>query len=442
MSSSRPPTVRAALAAAAVALTTSLFLGAPVLATGGGTSAPTYKAVVAPVGPAAGTTATSTITLTQLVADQGSLGKELGSVRITAPAGLTLTGATAARGSTALPVTLASNTATVNNLDLEQAGQTATVTVEAAIPCGVSGARTWTVVGRSTYTFDASGAKTRVQDPSSALTATVAACSLAFATQPATAQVDKVITSVAADPAGAPVKVQLRDGNGDPEPQADLAIALAIEAGSGAAGAVLAGITSAGTGSSGAAAFAPTIDRPGHEYRLRATAGPGISAATSAAFDVGSVAVACSGACSGTASQGGTTATVSATSNGGALWMSMGLDDVDCNNAINRNYVTTSAPVTFNVTSGTGRTTITMKLAKSSVTKAWFKYEVCFSSPNSSFVNKYGATIAAGQAGVLPSCFDCDHPTGGPCVLLKWFDLKGNVYVKFSVPAGDPRGKI
>jgi hypothetical protein len=133
---------------------------------------------------------------------------------------------------------------------------------------------------------------------------------------------------------------------------------------------------------------------------------------------------------------------VAATSNGGALWLSMGLDDVDCNNAVNHNYVTTSAPVTFNVTPTTGRTTITMKLAKASVTKLWFKYEVCFSSPNSSFVNKYGATIAAGQAGILPLCVDCDHPTGGPCVLLKWFDLHGNVYVKFSVPAGDPRGKI
>lgn len=442
MSSSRRPTARAALAAGAVALTTSLLLGGPVLAHGGGTRGPTYRAVGAPAGLAAGTTATSTITLTQLVADQGSQGKELGSVRITAPAGLTLTGATAVRGSNALPVTLASNAATVDNLDLDQAGQTATVTLEAAIPCGVSGARTWTVVGHSTYSFDAYGAKTMVQDPSSPLTATVTGCSLAFATQPATAQVGKIITSVAADPAGTPVSVQLRDGNGVPEPQAGLAISLAIEPGSGTAGAVLAGTTSAGTGSTGAAAFAPTIDRPGHEYRLRATAGPGISPATSAAFDVGSVAVACSGACSGTASQGGTTATVSATSNGGALWMSMGLDDVDCNNAANRNYVATSAPVTFNVTSATGRTTITMKLAKASVTKPWFKYEVCFSSPNSSFVNRYGATIAAGQAGILPSCLDCDHPTGGPCVLLKWFDLQGNVYVKFSVPAGDPRGKI
>ena len=92
--------------------------------------------------------------------------------------------------------------------------------------------------------------------------------------------------------------------------------------------------------------------------------------------------------------------------------LSLGLDNVDCNNAVNRNYVATSETVTFDVTPATGRTTVTMKIAAASVTKLWFKYEVCFSSPNSTFVNKYGATIPAGQAGILPSClFDCERPS-------------------------------
>ena len=80
--------------------------------------------------------------------------------------------------------------------------------------------------------------------------------------------------------------------------------------------------------------------------------------------------------------------------------------------------------------------------AAASVDRPFFKYEVCFSSPNSTFKNKYGRTIAAGDAGILPMCVNCLKPSGGPCVLLKWFDKDGNVYVKFSVPAGDPRGKI
>ena len=85
--------------------------------------------------------------------------------------------------------------------------------------------------------------------------------------------------------------------------------------------------------------------------------------------------------------------------------MSVGLDDVDCNNAVNHNYVATSATVTFNVTPPPAARRHDEDRQAASVTKLWFKYEVCFSSPNSSFVNKYGATIAAGQAGILPSCF-------------------------------------
>ena len=174
MSPSRRPSLRALFSAGAVALATTILLVSPVLAHGGGSSGPTYKATVAPTNVAAGTTTTSTITLTQLVGGDWSHDKELGSVRITPPAGFALTGATAIRGSYPIPVTVAGNTATVNNLDLEHAGQTAKVTLVAPIACGVAGPRTWTVVGHSTYNFDAYGASTRVQDPSSTLTANVA----------------------------------------------------------------------------------------------------------------------------------------------------------------------------------------------------------------------------------------------------------------------------
>jgi hypothetical protein len=221
-----------------------------------------------------------------------------------------------------------------------------------------------------------------------------------------------------------------------------VAVTLTIEPGTGSAGAVLGGATGAGTDGTGIATFAPTIDRPGHSYQLRAAAGAGIAPATSAPFDVSTVATVCSGACSGSDQLGDTSATVSANSNGGVLSLSLGLDNVDCNNAANKFYVATSQAVTFDVTPAIGRTTITMKLAAASVTKPFYKHEVCFSSPGSAFVNKYGVAIPAGEAGILPWCVNCDRPSGGPCVLLKWFDRYGNVYVKFSVPAGDPRGKI
>jgi hypothetical protein len=441
MPSSRRSVSRSALTVALAAVATTIALVSPVLARG--SSGPTYRVGVAPTALAAGTSPTTTITLTQLVGDDWSHSKELGSVRITPPAGFIVTGATATRGSYALPVTIAAGAVTVDDVDLDHAGETATVTLHERIPCGVAGAASWTVVGHSTDAYSNSYAKTLVQDPAGTPAVQVAGCSLAFAAQPTAAAAGKVITSQAANPAGPPVSVQLRDGNGNPAAQAGLSIGLSIAAGTGTAGAVLGGTTSSATGSSGLAVFAPTIDRAGHTYKLLARAGTGIAPATSGAFEVSDVATVCSGACSASTQSGSTSATVSGSSNGGVLSASLGLDTVDCNNAVNRNYVATSETVTFNVTQATGRTLVTMKVAAASVTKLWFKYEVCFSSPSSTFVNKYGATIPAGQAGILPSCFfDCDRPSVGPCVLLKWFDLRGNVYVLFSVPAGDPRGRV
>ena len=444
MSPTRRPVPRGALIGVLAVFATAVALVSPAMSQAGGSSSsgPSYRAAVAPTALAAGTAASSTITLTQLVGDARSHGKPLGSVRITPPAGFTLTGATAARGSYPLPVAIAAGAATVDNLNLDYAGKTATVTLQVTIPCGVTGAALWKVVGHSTSKFTDSYAVTLVQDPASTLTAQVAACSLAFGTQPTNAGAGKVITSQPANPAGAPIGVQLRDGNGNPAAIGGVPIGLAIASGTGSIAAVLGGTTSAPTSAAGTALFAPTIDRAGNAYKLVASAGAGITSATSAAFNISDVATVCSGACSATSQSGTTSATVNANSNGGVLSVSVGLDNVDCNNAVNHNYVATSATVTFDVTPATGRTNVTLKIAAASVNKLWFQYEVCFSSPNSSFVNKYGAAIAPGQAGILPSCFlNCDRPTGGPCVLLKWFDLHGNVYLLFSVPAGDPRGR-
>ncbi len=86
--------------------------------------------------------------------------------------------------------------------------------------------------------------------------------------------------------------------------------------------------------------------------------------------------MACSGACLGTDQEGrDTTATVSGSSNGGTLTVSVGAEDLDCNNAVNQFYVSTSEVASFSVTPATTRTLVTMKLAAASVTKPFFKYE-------------------------------------------------------------------
>ncbi len=361
----------------------ALGLVAPVLGHGGSTS-PTYKAVAAPTSLAAGTDPAPTITLSQLVEDDGYHSKELGSARITPPAGFVLTGASAVRGSTALPVTVAGGSATVENIDLHHPGQTAVVTLQVTIPCGIAGDGSWTVVAHQTDLYNSSKAQVLKQDPTSVLTSHATACRLTFVEgrQPANAAIGQPITSAAANPGGPAIQVQLLDGNGGPADQAGVPVTVAIKPGTGTDGAEIGGVTSASTGPSGLVELAPTIDLSGRDYQLLATAGPAIDGAASGTFNVDDVAKVCSGACSGTDQLGDTTATVSATSNGGVLSMSLGLDDIDCNNAVNHYYVSTSEVVDFSVTPAVGRTTITIKLAAASVDKPFFKYEVCYSSPS------------------------------------------------------------
>lgn len=397
---------------------------------------PVYRADITPGAAAAGTPVSFTVIITHLAPSS----RELGSVRIAPPPGIILTSASAKRGSHVLPVSVAGNRVTVDTANLNDDHETASVKVQADVPCGVSGGRTWTVEAIKNRSFS-DGGPLLPQAPSSELTTQVDRCTLAFATQPASAAVDTVITSDVADPSGTPIRVQLRDGNGDPAALAGIEVALAITSGTGDAGATLHGDRTDSTNSNGVAAFAPTIDQAERGYRLEAsatTSGIG-DANTSSAFDISDVAVTCSGACSGSSQKDDTSATVSAESNG-VLSFSLGLDDIDCDNGPNRFYKSSSEVLTFDVTSGAGRTMVTITLAASSVTKVAKKYEVCFSSPLSSFTNAYGAAIVAGQAGLLPGC--PRKLAGGPCVLSKERDRTGSIVVRFSVPSGDPRGKI
>ena len=406
---------------------------------------PSYRADVAPGTLAAGTASTVTLTVTQVGHDSSQFVR---SLRITPPASFDLTGGSGVRGSTALTVAIASDVATIDHVGLdydegETQAETAVITLQVNVACGVVGDKVWTVVARNSETFGGSGHDV-AQVTTSQLTTQVKRCSLAFATQPKSAAVNAVITNAVADPSGPKVKVQLLDGNGANASQSGIGVSLAITSGTGVSSASLGGGTTDSTNSDGVAMFSPTIDRTGQNYRLVAsatTSGIG-SSDDSATFDISDVAVVCSGSCSGSSQQGDTGATVSADSNGGVLAFSIGIDNVDCNNSANKFYEGSSQALTFSVTGGTSRTLIVMKLDKISVTKSFLKYDVCFSSPNSSFTNKFGKAIAAGDAGLLPFCLNPLRNRADPCVVLKWFDRQGNVLLKFSVPAGDPRAKI
>ena len=122
--------------------------------------------------------------------------------------------------------------------------------------------------------------------------------------------------------------------------------------------------------------------------------------------------------------------------------MSLGLDQLDCDNAANHFYQSISSPLTWDITPANGRTEITIRLAAADVTRSYNLYDVCFSSPVSSFRNRYNEKIAAGEAGLLKTCpARLDKQDSDPCVVDKWRE-NGDVLIKFSVPAGGPRGRI
>ena len=116
---------------AAVATALSLLGAVPAFAAAAG---PDYRADITPGTVPAGTDQDPTlvVTLTHLA----TTSREIGSVRIRPPAGISLTGATAKRGSNVLNVAVMAGSVTVSNLQLNNDHATATVTIKADIPCG------------------------------------------------------------------------------------------------------------------------------------------------------------------------------------------------------------------------------------------------------------------------------------------------------------------
>jgi hypothetical protein len=438
MHRSSRPARRSVSTIGAVAAALCLVVGVPAFATAAG---PDYRADITPGTVPAGRDQDPTLILT--LTHLATTSREIGSVRIRPPGGITLTGATAKRGSNLLDVAVTATSVTVSNLRLNDDHATATVTIKVDIPCGDAyDDRIWRVDAVKNQTFD-DNATLLVQDEDSHLRTQVDRCSLRFLTQPASAAVGKTITSVAADPNGEPpVRVELLDGNGNRAHQADVDVDLVIVGGGDLGG----GFTGS-TNSDGVAEFGPTITQPGLAYQLRATYSSSSIAdsSPSAEFDITDAAVDCpnTGTCKGPAIvDGDTTASVTATSTG-VLSYTLGLngDDIDCEDAANHYYRSDSEVLTFNVTSATGRTTVTITLKASSVDRAARKYEVCFSSVKR-FTNLYGVVIEPGIAGLLAACPKKVALNADPCVKSKARANNGDVVVIFDVPGGDPRGRI
>lgn len=263
--------------------------------------------------------------------------------------------------------------------------------------------------------------------------------SIEWVRQPALAERNAVITSLEAEPTALRIEILVTRGN---QPLKREPVSLKIKSGSGTVEASLAGTTTVETNRDGYATFAPTINRSGFGYRLIAQTED--ASAPSAAFDIVDAARACSGGpCPESTSKGGVRAELENGDVNGYVTLSIGLEGGNCNDAKNRFYQTTVDAVTFNVQGSTKRTVVTIILDASVVDRSHPLYEVCFSSPESTFHNKWGESIRKGEDGILHTCRGASEEWAGePCLVSKESRPNGDIAVTFSVPPGDPRGVL
>ena len=407
----------------------------------GTTNSPTcpgkcFAVAVSPVNLAAGATASFAFAVTNEASTQ-----QLGSVQISAPAGILITGAPGAASFT-------SSSALFLNLSLAPSATT-TVTVSAAAPCS-AGKYQWGIAAKQSNDFNGSGTGFLL-DPASAgnLSGTLTgSCSLAFTSdgQPAGTAAGAVITS-AFDSQGGPVKVEVLDGSGQLITRSTAAVTVAI--GSNPGSGSLSGTVTANA-SGGIASFTNlSIDRPGIGYTLTATS-PGITPATSADFTIwGSIQHCSTTPCSASSSTTTTTGTVTTSSASTTQLLGFGIGGVSF--TCGGTYHELSDPISFDVFSPSGlaqpsaQFTASLEISKTVVQASGrpgaSQWQICYASqqPFTAQPGTSGTTMIGGvtyNTGLLP---DCSPSQGAPCVQARTKDNAGDVVVTF-LATGDPVG--
>jgi hypothetical protein len=249
---------------------------------------------------------------------------------------------------------------------------------------------------------------------------------------------------------GQPIRVAVVDKNGERVQRAGVRIRLVLVGGRGC---VRNNVRD--TGPRGVARFRLRIDCPGVQHRLRAwhLATPTIPHAPGTqfpgAFDV-LESTRCGSTCQAEAFLGGTGVQVSSET-GDRVLLGMGGTGADC-----PEYAETSASATFDVSGSTTRTTIRITVPYTG--REASTYQVCFSSPESTFTDRSGDQVAKGASGLLRDCprgyhkDDARRSAGtstfgqvpvdaDPCVVSR-SRKDDRIVVVFSVPPGDPRVKI
>lgn len=391
-----------------------------------------HKSYTADVSPhnnvAAGATHTFTATLTN-TSDQ----HQLGSADITPPFGFTL-------GDVVMQPSQGTATVEDNLVKLRDLsappGTTVTVAYTAEVPCE-AGSGEWQVQAKQANNFNGPPGNDLVLDEAgSNLSVQVVPCRLNFFTQPTDAERHQVISSQPFDPTGAPVQVEVLDGQNQriTTSTAEVTVTIGTDPNQPEATATLSGTTTR-TAVGGVAPFDDlSLDLFNVGYTLVASSS-GLDPATSTAFDIWEQVAACE---AGQPCENGVSRPLMETmaqitsGTSGFLPMSVGVVDLDCGDTANH------APevVTLDSVGLDGTKTVTMTVAKEfdqlQPNNGVAHYEVCFQS-DTPFTDKFGNTTTKG---LLPDC-EAGSPTP-PCVLSKTKDQAGDVVIEVLLPAGDP----
>jgi hypothetical protein len=427
-------------------------LAALVLA-GSASTAPTAKTYTANIcasGPCAApatppTLAGGSTTTVDLTVVNKAGTQSLGSANVTAPAGFVV--------NTVLPSSGTSISGTLiklRNLNIA-AGDDRTFTINVTVPCQPPSSSAWTIVAKQSNDFNGPpGNNFTLDSPNSSLTTLgTGACKLVFATQPANAQVGKTITSVADDPTGDPVKVEVHDGSDQLITTATGTVTLTPSSNSSS----FSGTTSSLSG--GAATFPSLKSSATGTYTLIASASGFASSDPSDEFvisDFGTVCPAGDTTCTGSAASGDkkTKASVTSTTGGTGfptdttLEITMLAPDLPDGACEGFAPAPGSAGVSVDVRPLTDLTQVTITLDKSIVNafpeNGVAHFNVCFGGinldhPGTAFPTKPGtpaAVLIDGLYwGILP---DCSGTPTTPCVASRNKTGSGNAVIVFDVP--------
>jgi hypothetical protein len=227
----------------------------------------------------AGATSSILATYTNLTSQQ-----QLGSSDLTAPSGLTVTGAAVPAPATA---SVSSNVVRIRNLSLAP-GRSVTVTLTVTTPpsCTTSGLVWPTPVTKQSNDFNGPpGNNLDFVASSSDLRTTVTGttCILRFAQQPADAGTDMAITSAPFDTTGTPIGVEIVDGSGTRITNSSAPVTIGVAANP--ASGTLAGTVTVNA-TAGLARFSTlSLNRAGSGYTLAASS-PSMTSATSSPFTI------------------------------------------------------------------------------------------------------------------------------------------------------------